>query len=267
MVPAERNVTVASATARRRRATSTPGCAARPTSRAAKHRLVAFEKLNTWYYADAPKTVRPMLDIIRRQSTFEEVQGGLDESNALFEARRCLSCGNCFECDNCYGVCPDNAVIKLGPASASSSTTTTARAAACASPSAPADREIGRREVDHGDEIGQPGDRVPTSRRDLTDAYASVPGRLSHQVGEFGVSLSDGASLTGDRGRITHEHHCETWVRGAVKVGIPEDRIGRIVVRVTGVCVAKRRTRAGGAGRGPTVGEPPIQQCDGCGGS
>ena len=28
---------------------------------------------------------------------------------------RCLSCGNCFECDNCYGVCPDNAVIKLGP--------------------------------------------------------------------------------------------------------------------------------------------------------
>ena len=42
-------------------------------------------------------------------------QGGLDESNALFEARRCLSCGNCFECDNCYGVCPDNAVIKLGP--------------------------------------------------------------------------------------------------------------------------------------------------------
>ena len=40
---------------------------------------------------------------------------GLDETNALYEARRCLSCGNCFECDNCYGVCPDNAVIKLGP--------------------------------------------------------------------------------------------------------------------------------------------------------
>jgi len=40
---------------------------------------------------------------------------GLDEGTALFEARRCLSCGNCFSCDNCYGVCPDNAVIKLGP--------------------------------------------------------------------------------------------------------------------------------------------------------
>ena len=82
---------------------------------AAKHELATFERLNTWYYSDAPKTVRPVLDIIRRQSTFEEVLGGLDESNAEFEARRCLSCGNCFECDNCYGVCPDNAVIKLGP--------------------------------------------------------------------------------------------------------------------------------------------------------
>ncbi|MBS1210050.1 MAG: glutamate synthase [Proteobacteria bacterium] len=80
-----------------------------------KAELANYEKLNPWYYTDADKTVRPMLDIIRRQSTFDEVQGGLDEGNALFEARRCLSCGNCFECDNCYGVCPDNAVIKLGP--------------------------------------------------------------------------------------------------------------------------------------------------------
>ncbi|MCV4861090.1 glutamate synthase, partial [Escherichia coli] len=64
--------------------------------------------------ADAPRTEQPQLDLIRRQSTFDEVVQGLDERNALFEARRCLSCGNCFSCDNCYGVCPDNAVIKLG---------------------------------------------------------------------------------------------------------------------------------------------------------
>jgi 2-oxoacid:acceptor oxidoreductase delta subunit (pyruvate/2-ketoisovalerate family) len=80
-----------------------------------KHELAAFESLNPWYYADAPKMVRPVLDLARRTSTFDEVVYGLDETNALFEARRCLSCGNCFECDNCYGVCPDNAVIKLGP--------------------------------------------------------------------------------------------------------------------------------------------------------
>jgi 2-oxoacid:acceptor oxidoreductase delta subunit (pyruvate/2-ketoisovalerate family) len=82
---------------------------------APQHEIAPFDKHNPWYYSDADKTVRPMLDIIRRQTSFDEVQGGLDETNALFEARRCLSCGNCFECDNCYGVCPDNAVIKLGP--------------------------------------------------------------------------------------------------------------------------------------------------------
>jgi NADPH-dependent glutamate synthase beta subunit-like oxidoreductase len=76
--------------------------------------LADFPTLNTWYYADAPRTHRPRLDAVRRQSNFEEVVRGHDASTALFEARRCMSCGNCFSCDNCYGVCPDNAVIKLG---------------------------------------------------------------------------------------------------------------------------------------------------------
>ena len=75
--------------------------------------LVAFDELNPWYYPDAPRTVRPQLELVRRRSTFDEVVGGLDQSTAKFEARRCLSCGNCFACDNCFGVCPDNAVVKL----------------------------------------------------------------------------------------------------------------------------------------------------------
>jgi NADPH-dependent glutamate synthase beta subunit-like oxidoreductase len=75
--------------------------------------VIGFEELNPWYYSDAPRTVRPQLEAARRASTFDEVVSGLDEDNALFEARRCLSCGNCFACDNCFGVCPDNAVIKL----------------------------------------------------------------------------------------------------------------------------------------------------------
>jgi Pyruvate/2-oxoacid:ferredoxin oxidoreductase delta subunit len=80
-----------------------------------KHEIATIDKLNTWYYDEAPKTVRPTLALARRKSSFEEVVKGLDETNALYEARRCLSCGNCFECDNCYGVCPDNSVIKHGP--------------------------------------------------------------------------------------------------------------------------------------------------------
>ncbi len=81
--------------------------------RPARHALAGFDRLNTWYYSDAPRTVRPRLDAARRVSTFDEVVQGLDADTALFEARRCLSCGNCFECDNCFGVCPDNAVVKL----------------------------------------------------------------------------------------------------------------------------------------------------------
>jgi len=115
MVPAERTVTVAvghGKKAARNIDAWLRGAAYQP---AAKHELAAFEKLNPWYYSDAPETVQATLETVRRQTTFDEVVSGLDETNALFEARRCLSCGNCFECDNCYGVCPDNAVIKLGP--------------------------------------------------------------------------------------------------------------------------------------------------------
>jgi 2-oxoacid:acceptor oxidoreductase delta subunit (pyruvate/2-ketoisovalerate family) len=115
MVPSERTVTVAAGHGKKAARHIDGWLTGKPYVPAPKHELAAFDKLNTWYYSDAPKTMRPLLEITRRQSTFEEVVSGLDERNALFEARRCLSCGNCFECDNCYGVCPDNAVIKLGP--------------------------------------------------------------------------------------------------------------------------------------------------------
>ena len=115
MVPAERTVTVAighGKKAARHIDAWLRGGAWQPGE---KHEVAEFGKLNTWYYSDASKTVRPVLDMQKRITSFDEVVMALDEGTALFEARRCLSCGNCFECDNCYGVCPDNAVIKLGP--------------------------------------------------------------------------------------------------------------------------------------------------------
>ena len=115
MVPSERTVTVAVGHGKKAARYVDAWLRGTRYEPAPKHEIAGFEKLNAWYYADAPKTVRPMLDLARRTSTFDEVVHGLDENNALYEARRCLSCGNCFECDNCYGVCPDNAVIKLGP--------------------------------------------------------------------------------------------------------------------------------------------------------
>ena len=115
MVPAERNVTVAVGHGKKAARHIDAWLRGAKVEAAAKHGAATFERLNPWYYSDAPKTLQPQLDIARRTSSFDEVQGGLSADNALFEARRCLSCGNCFECDNCYGVCPDNAVIKLGP--------------------------------------------------------------------------------------------------------------------------------------------------------
>lgn len=115
MVPGERNVTVAIGHGKRAARSIDAWLAGRPMPVGEERQPATYGRLNTWYYADAPKSVRPQLDIVRRQTTFDEVVQGLTEQNALFEARRCMSCGNCFECDNCYGVCPDNAIIKLGP--------------------------------------------------------------------------------------------------------------------------------------------------------
>jgi NADPH-dependent glutamate synthase beta subunit-like oxidoreductase len=115
MVPSERTVTVAVGHGKKAARNIDAYLRGASYAPAPKHEIASFEKLNTWYYTDAAQTIQPMLDDIRRQTTFDEVVAGLDETNALFEARRCLSCGNCFECDNCYGICPDNAITKLGP--------------------------------------------------------------------------------------------------------------------------------------------------------
>ena len=113
MVPSERTVTVAVGHGKQAARNIDGWLRGDPFVHAPRPELATFDTLNTWYYSDAPKTVRPTLDAARRVSSFDEVTKGLDEDNALFEARRCMSCGNCFNCDNCFGVCPDNAVTKL----------------------------------------------------------------------------------------------------------------------------------------------------------
>jgi NADPH-dependent glutamate synthase beta subunit-like oxidoreductase len=116
MVPAERTVTVGIGHGKNAARNIDGWLRGEPYRHPPQPEIASFDKLNTWYYADAPRVERPKLEIERRRGTFEEVVKGLDESNALYEARRCLSCGNCFSCDNCFGVCPDNAVLKLSEA-------------------------------------------------------------------------------------------------------------------------------------------------------
>jgi NADPH-dependent glutamate synthase beta subunit-like oxidoreductase len=118
MVPSERTVTVAVGHGKQAARNIDGWLRGEPYLHPPRPLLATFDTLNTWYYTDAPKTVRPRLDVARRLSSFDEVKQGLDEDTALFEARRCLSCGNCFNCDNCFGVCPDNAVRKFDLGSA-----------------------------------------------------------------------------------------------------------------------------------------------------
>ena len=115
MVPGERTITVAAGHGKKAARNIDAYLRGEPREPKARHPLARFDLLNTWYYTDCDRSVQPVLDDARRQRTFAEVHGGLDEATAQLEARRCLSCGNCFECDNCFGVCPDNAVVKLGP--------------------------------------------------------------------------------------------------------------------------------------------------------
>jgi 2-oxoacid:acceptor oxidoreductase delta subunit (pyruvate/2-ketoisovalerate family) len=113
MVPAERTVTVGIGHGKRAARSIDAWLHGKAWAQQPKPDSVAFDQLNTWYYSDAPRAMQPLLELARRRSTFEEVVGGLDESTALLEARRCMSCGNCFLCDNCFAVCPDNAVLKV----------------------------------------------------------------------------------------------------------------------------------------------------------
>jgi thioredoxin reductase len=88
MVPADRNVTVAVGHGKKAARNIDAWLRSTQAVVTEKHAAATFENLNPWYYSDAPGTVRPQLEIARRTSSFDEVQGGLTEDNALFEARR-----------------------------------------------------------------------------------------------------------------------------------------------------------------------------------
>jgi NADPH-dependent glutamate synthase beta subunit-like oxidoreductase len=115
MVPAERTVTVGVGHGKRAAREIDAWLRGSEYEAHPKHPLAEFELLNLWYFGDHPRREQPELPPEQRLGGFEEVVGGLSPEEAVFEARRCLSCGNCIECDGCLGACPEDAVIKLGP--------------------------------------------------------------------------------------------------------------------------------------------------------
>ena len=54
------------------------------------------------------------ISIENRQTTFDEIEVGITEEDALAEANRCRRCGSCSVCSVCLSVCDyRNAVITI----------------------------------------------------------------------------------------------------------------------------------------------------------
>jgi NADPH-dependent glutamate synthase beta subunit-like oxidoreductase len=115
MVPAERTVTVGVGHGKRAAREIDAWLRGGGYHGGPRHPPAPFESLHLWFFGDAARRQQPELDPADRVGDFTEVVGGLQTDDALFEAKRCLSCGNCCECDGCVGACPEDAVIKLGP--------------------------------------------------------------------------------------------------------------------------------------------------------
>jgi NADPH-dependent glutamate synthase beta subunit-like oxidoreductase len=114
MVPSERTVTVGVGHGKKAARHIDAWLQSAVASSPPKHDLATFDELHLWYFSDAARRQQPELPPEERIADFGEVLGGLSAEEAVYEAGRCLSCGNCFECDGCLGACPEDAVIKLG---------------------------------------------------------------------------------------------------------------------------------------------------------
>jgi NADPH-dependent glutamate synthase beta subunit-like oxidoreductase len=115
MVPSDRTITSAVGHGKKAARAIDAWLRGMPDTAVPKHPVVSFEMLHLPVYSDAERREQPRLAAEERTTGFVEVVAGLTEAQAIYEARRCLSCGNCFECDQCFAGCPEKAIEKLAP--------------------------------------------------------------------------------------------------------------------------------------------------------
>lgn len=115
VAPGERTVTGAVGQGRKAARRIHDWLSGRVVEPAPKPPPVSFEMLHQPVYSVAERARQSVASPAERVAGFTEVQAGLSEQHAAYEAKRCLSCGVCFECDQCYAACPEQAIEKLGP--------------------------------------------------------------------------------------------------------------------------------------------------------
>lgn len=114
VAPGERTVTGAVGQGRKAARRIHDWLSGRVVEPAPKPPPVSFEMLHLPVYSVAERARQSVASPAERVAGFTEVQAGLSEQQAAYEAKRCLSCGVCFECDQCYAACPEQAIEKLG---------------------------------------------------------------------------------------------------------------------------------------------------------
>jgi len=76
--------------------------------------IIPHNELFLGHFDYTPRIVRDHKEVSSEDvlQNFEERMVGLNQEQAVEEAKRCMSCGMCFECDNCIVYCPQDAVRK-----------------------------------------------------------------------------------------------------------------------------------------------------------
>ncbi len=114
MVPSERTVTIATGHGKKAARNIDAWLRSTTYEKPTNNPLVTIEKLQIWFKTNAEAKAQQHLEIEKAVETFDEIVAGYTTEEAVYEAQRCLSCGNCFECDSCYGACPEGAISKNG---------------------------------------------------------------------------------------------------------------------------------------------------------
>ena len=114
MVPSERTVTIATGHGKKAARNIDAWLRSTTYEKPTNNPLVTIEKLQIWFKTNAEAKAQQHLEIEKAVETFDEIVAGYTTEEVVYEAQRCLSCGNCFECDSCYGACPEGAISKNG---------------------------------------------------------------------------------------------------------------------------------------------------------